>query len=163
MLSKMCIAAANYIIKKTNEFNKGKKYSERISMTCKRLQKILYFSEIEYMKTNKGTPMFTDDFHAWPSGPVIPSVYDVFVQYQDGKMYPVDETGHSRITADMEKALDEIFSQTVQIDTLDLVEYSHIPSGPWAKHFDAGDEQHLQIIPKEEIYLFYQNRVALSK
>ena len=163
MITAMCIAAANYLINKTNDYNTGKKYSERISMTCKRLQKLLYFSEIEYMKTNKGTPMFSDDFRAWPSGPVIPSVYDVFVQYQDGEMYPVDETGHSPITADMEKALETIFSQTVLIDTLDLVDYSHIPNGPWAKHFDASDEQHIQIIPKEEIYMFYQNRTPLSK
>lgn len=163
MISKMCIAAANYLIKQTNDFNKGKKYSERISMTCKRLQKLLYFSEIEYMKTYNGEAMFTDDFHAWPSGPVIPSVYDVFVQYQNGEMRTVDETNHSNITDNMKAILKKIFEETTNIDTYDLVEYSHISDGPWAKVYDAQDDRHEQVISKQEMIKFYQNRAILSR
>ncbi len=163
MLSKMCIAAANYLITKTNEFNKGKKYSERISMTCKRLQKLLYFSEIEYMKSHNGKNMFTDEFHAWPNGPVIPSVYDVFVQYQNGEMYPVSEKGHSSLTKEMEKTLDRIFERTQNIDTLDLVDMSHKDGGPWSKAYVKEDEKHENIISKGEMLSFYQKIDYLTK
>ena len=162
MLTAMCIAAANYIIRKTNDFNKGKKYSDRISMTCKRLQKLLYFSEIEYMKQNSGQPMLKENFHAWPSGPVIPSVYDVFVQYQDGEMYPVDEAGHSKITPEMIKALESVFKQTINTDTLELVEFSHIPGGPWATVYNPNDQYHTQIIDKQNVFSFYKNRSMFS-
>ena len=163
MLTAMCIAAANYLINKTNEFNKGKKYSERISMTCKRLQKLLYFSEVEYMKTNAGNAMFNDEFHAWPNGPVIPSVYDVFVQFQNGEMHPVPEEGHSQLTKEMEKVLDKIFERTQDIDTVDLVEMSHKCEGPWSKAYVHNDDKHEQIISKNEMLKFYAKNDYLSK
>ncbi len=163
MLSAMCIAAANYLIKKTNDFNKGKKYSDRISMTCKRLQKLLYFSEIEYMKSHSGQTMFTDDFHAWPNGPVIPSVYDIFVQYQNGEMHPVSEDGHTPLNREMEKTLDKIFERTQNIDTIDLVDMSHKPNGPWSKSYVENDDKHEQIVSKNGMYLFYQKIDYLTK
>ena len=139
MLTAMCIEAANYIINRTNEFNFKRNYSDKISMTCKRLQKILYFSEIEYMKRNKGQVMFNDNFYAWQSGPVIPAVYDVFVQYQNGEMYPVEEGQHTPITPEMINVLNYVFEKTVEIDTYDLVEKSHEPNGPWDKVYNEED------------------------
>ena len=161
-MTPMCIAAANYIIEKTNEYNHGKSYSERISMTCKRLQKLLYFSDIQYMKENNGTPMLRDDFHAWPSGPVIPSVYDKFMQYQSGEMIPISGT-HTPITHTMKEAIDHIFALTVDIDTFDLVAMSHIDGGPWSTVFNDSDINHEQIISKEAMWLFYKDRNILSK
>ena len=155
MLSAMCIEAANYIINRTNKFNDGKNYSDRIFLTCKRLQKLLYFSEIEYMKRHNGEPMFNDQFHAWPSGPVIPSVYDVFVQYQDGTMYPHEEGQHTPLTQDMIEVLDHIFNKTIDIDTYDLVDKSHNRQGPWSAVYIKDDVHHEQIIPKNKMLEFY--------
>lgn len=155
MLTAMCIEAANYIIKRTNEFNFKRNYSDKISMTCKRLQKLLYFSEVEYMKRHDGEPMFEDNFYAWQSGPVIPSVYDVFVQYQNGEMYPIEEGKHTPITTEMKEVLDYIFEQTIEIDTYDLVDASHIPDGPWYKVYDANREP---IVTKSSMYDFYKDK-----
>ena len=154
MLTAMCIEAANYIIKKTNEFNFKRNYSDRISMTCKRLQKLLYFSDIKYMQTHNGESMFTDEFHAWPSGPVIPSVYHKFMQYQQGEMKPLDGL-HQPLTKDMMSAIDNIFEITKSIDTSDLITFSHIQGGPWKSAYNIHDPDHKQVVSKKEMYTFY--------
>lgn len=161
-MTDMCVAAANYIIERTNQYNTGKAYSDRISMTCKRLQKLLYFSDIKFMQDNNGKSMFKDSFHAWPSGPVIPSVYDEFVQYQNGEMIPIGGL-HSPITQEMKQAIDHIFQETIDIDTYDLVEMSHIDGGPWSCAYNPDDDHHRQIISKENMFNFYQSRQILSK
>ena len=161
MLSEMCIAAANYIIERTNTYNKSTSDSV-ILMTCKRLQKLLFFSDIEYMKRNEGRSMFNDEFHAWPSGPVIPSVYYKYMKYQSGQMSPVIESGHSPLTQSMQDSLDYTLKTTWRIDTRDLVEISHVEGGPWRRFYNDNDPKHEQIIPKHEIFLFYRCRNALE-
>lgn len=157
MLSEMCIAAANYIIERTNTYNKENP-STTIFMTCKRLQKLLYFSEIEFMKRNGGQSMFKDEFHAWPSGPVIPFVYHKFMKYQYGRMDQIQEDGHSGLTQAMIDALEYILQKTWDLDVLDLIEISHIDGGPWRRFYNATDPKHEQIIPKHEIFAFYKTR-----
>ena len=161
MISKMCIAAANYIIEQTNEFNKSNP-DRRISMTCKRLQKILYFSGIEYMRRNNGRSMFEDEFHAWPSGPVIPSVYHKFSDCQSGQMQPKTDGSHGLLTQAMSDALDYTLERTWDSDTLDLIELSHIEGGPWRRFYNNNDPKHEQIIPKEDIYEYYKSRPVFS-
>ena len=163
MLTAMCIEAANYIINRTNKFNETKKSSaEKIFLSCKRLQKILYFSEIEYMKRHNGRPMFKDEFYAWPSGPVIPSVYDKFVQYQDGTMYPVEKNQHTPITTEMEEVLGYIFDKTEKLSTKKIVDLSHEKTGPWDQVYDDDDIEHKQIIPKQDMYRYYKGRTLFD-
>jgi len=159
-MTNMCIAAANYIVTLTNQYNEGKPYSEQISMTCKRLQKLLYFSEIEYMKYNNWKPMLKDDFYAWPSGPVIPSVYYKFTQFQDGTMAPI-EGEHTPLTSEMKKAIQKIFEDTAKIDTYDLVEMSHAEDGPWKQVYDPNDKNHGQIITRSSMREFFETRDTL--
>lgn len=157
----MCVSIANYIIRQTNAVNSTKQFSEQIPMTSKRLQKLLYFSDIEYMKSHNGQSMFSDDFYAWPSGPVIPSVYYKFMKYQDGTMQPLDES-NELIDDDVKIAIQTILNRTSNIDTIDLVEYSHIDGGPWAHSYRCDDIDHNQIIDKSAIYEFYKGRDVFS-
>lgn len=160
-MTSMCIAAANYLIERTNEYNKGRSCGERIFMTCKRLQKLLYFSDVEHMKANNGLSMFRDDFFAWSSGPVIPSVYNKFSHFQSGTMDPLPGE-HTPLTPSMVDALDSIFNKSINIDTCDLVEQSHVPNGPWAKVYNENDLRHEQKISKQEMYSFYKNIEVLT-
>lgn len=158
----MCIAAANHLIEKTNDFNNAQiDHSNRISMTCKRLQKLLYFSDIEYMKRNNGDSMFHDNYHAWPSGPVIPSVYSKFMTYQDGQMNPIDGA-HTELTQEMKDCLDFVLEHTWNKDTVDLIDIAHKDGGPWKIVYDDKDPAHEQIISKEAIYNYYKNRVIFE-
>lgn len=163
MVSSMCIAAANRIIELTNEYNSGKPDDQRIVMTGKRLQKMLYFCEVEHMKASGGQSMFKDEFYAWPSGPVIPSVYYQFMQYQNGTM-DVASGSHSALTNTMQKVIDKIFDLTKEKDTVDLVKESHIEGGPWHQIYNEEDDQHNRLIPKDKIYDFYsQHRLFAAE
>ena len=153
-MTDMCIEAANRLVDLTNRHNENSQYSDRIALSCKRLQKLLYFSEVEYQRRHAGKSMFDDDFYAWPSGPVIPSVYSRFAQFQTGEMTTV-EGSHTPLTKDMEEVLDYIFHKTKNISTTVLVNMSHEKSGPWDRVYDASDPQHKQIISKESIYNYY--------
>ncbi len=155
MVTKMCIAAANYIIKKVNEYNEGKSFREQVFMTSKRLQKILFFTDVFYMLENNGKSMFADDFYAWPSGPVIPSVYEEFMQYQDGEMQPHTEGNSTSLTKEMVRALDIVIKDTMKRDTSELIITSHKEGGPWHDIFKEDDYNDYKLISKEKIYDYY--------
>ena len=70
---------------------------------------------------------------------------------------------NSPITPEMMTAIDYIFQKTIDVDTYDLVEMSHIPGGPWERAYNPNDENHGQIIPKNSMFRFYQTRDILSK
>ena len=87
-ITSKCRAVANYIIEKTNEYNEDETFREQVMMSCKRLQRLLYFCNVKYLILHNGEFLFEDDFYAWPTGPVIPGIYYVFVPYLVGKNIP---------------------------------------------------------------------------
>lgn len=156
-----CISVANYFIAKTDEYNKTVDFMNQISMSCKRLQKLLYFSDIFFMKTHNGKPMLKEEFYAWPSGPVIPSIYDKFMNYHDGRMMQVEITDNS-FSNDIRNTLDIIFENTINIDTNTLVEMSQAFGGPWNQVYDPDDPGHFQIVMKESMHKFYIKKSVLG-
>ena len=102
--------------------------------------------------------MFKDEFHAWPSGPVIPSVYDEFVQFQSGEMLPIAGDKSDRTTPEMDAVLDFVFEKTKEMDTIDIIKKSHEPSGPWEKAYDENDINHRQVISKQSMYEYYKGK-----
>lgn len=160
MVTEMCISAANYIIEKVNEYNKNKTtLRDKIFMSSKRLQKILFFSDVLYMVENEGKSMLTDDFYAWPSGPVIPSVYKKFVQYQDGEMEPCEPDKHTSLDTQMRKVIDKVFEDTMKLDTIELIKESHVKNGPWDTIFVA-DSSDYRKMDKAHIYDYYKTNGA---
>ena len=149
----MCIAAANYLIERTNEYNEGKVFRDRILMSGKRLQKLLYFSDVAYLSTY-GERMLRDVFYAWPSGPVIPSVYTKFIQYQSGEMRPA-ECENKSLTQQEKDILDLVFEATITRSTAELIKASHATGGPWASAFDKDDNDHQQVVCEEKMQQFY--------
>ena len=158
LITTKCRAVANYIIEETNKFNEDKSLREQVIMSGRRLQKLLYFCNIEYMKIHNGKSFFEDDFYAWPSGPVIPNVYRVYIQYQDGKMFPRYEGEIIELTAEEKSIIDKILNQTQELDSIDLINITNINNGPWQKLYNEHDSEHNQTIPKEEIYGFYLDK-----
>ena len=154
-MTAMCIAVANYLIEKTNEHNKGKPFREKILMSGKRLQKLLYFSDVAYL-VRHGERMIEDDFYAWPSGPVIPSVYNQFIQYQSGDMRPA-VCNTDTLTEAQKAILDEVFNATVDQKTNALIDASHVAGGPWDTIYDESDLDNPQIIDSEKVLGFYAN------
>ncbi len=163
-MTDMCTAAANFIINEVNKNNTGKALREQIIMSSKRLQKLLYFSEVLYMVEHNGESMFNDEFYAWPSGPVIPSVYRKFMQYQDGQMYPYTGELHDSIDDQMKSTMKRVLRDTKNVDTSVLIQKSHIMGGPWASVYDESDMNYSHVVDKGAIYSYYSaNGVPYGK
>lgn len=78
-LSLKCMAVADYIIDEINKYNQDKLFRDKVLLSTRRLQRLLYFCETEYMIKNNGIPLFEDEFYAWTSGPVIEKIYYAYV------------------------------------------------------------------------------------
>lgn len=159
-MTDMCTAAANFIINEINKSNMGKVLRNQVIMSSKRLQKLLYFSEVLYMVEHDGQSMFKDEFYAWPSGPVIPSVYRKFMMYQDGEMRPYAGEVHDTIDTEMETTIRRVLSATQGVDTSELIEKSHIFGGPWQSVYDETDTDYDHIVDKRTIYDYYRENGA---
>ncbi len=159
-MTEMCTAAANYIINQVNKYNLGKSLGEQVMMSSKRLQKILYFSEVLYLVEHNGQSMFADDFYAWPSGPVIPAVYRKFMQYQDGQMYPYSGEIHDQLDSKMISVIDRVLADTNHLGTNVLIAESHARGGPWHSVYDENDSDYTSIVGKTEIFTYYSKKGA---
>lgn len=163
-MTEMCTAAANYIINSVNKSNRGKPLRDQVIMSSKRLQKLLFFSDVLFMVEHDGKSMYNDEYYAWPSGPVIPSVYRKFMQYQDGEMRPYDGQIHDTIDDKMKHAIDRVLDDTKSLDTSVLVSVSHAAGAPWESCFDENDTEYNNVIPKAQIYRHYlRNGVPYGK
>lgn len=157
-LTPKCIAIANYIIEKINDFNRGKILCQQIFLTTKRLQKLLYFCYVDYMVQNNGALLFEDEFTVWPSGPAIKNVYRKYIQMEDGPLKPKVDKPVIELTDDVKELIDNVLEKTQQLNTTDLIKTSKIVGGPWAQIYDNNDENYEKSIPREMIYEFYSKK-----
>jgi uncharacterized phage-associated protein len=58
-------------------------------LTNLRLQKLLYYAQA-WSLAMRGKPLFDDRIEAWPSGPVVPSVFDRFLGLGQRSLLPDD-------------------------------------------------------------------------
>ena len=148
----MCIAAANRIINRTNAQNiwrvdLGK---PRVKLTGKRLQKLLYLCQLFWYVDHDESKMITEDFEAWPNGPVIPKIYDFFCVYQDGDMSPLRNVGTYTLTPEECDLINKVVDSTIDIPTEAIIDYTHFSNSPWDNVYRDGQGMY-NIIPKESI------------
>ncbi len=159
-LSTKCRAVANYIIEQINKYNEGKNPKEQVLMSTKRLQKLLYFCEVEYMIKNNGEPLFTDEFYALPSGPFIESVVPEYIKCKDGRIPIKNEVS---LPEDIKIIIDQILELTKELDTSDLIKITNVPGGPHSKVYKEEGRDHKQIVSKEDTYLYYSKYNLISQ
>jgi len=150
-----CIAVANYLIEKTGEYNKGKGSCETIFLSVGRLQRLLYFVQIENMRRT-GKSMFEDDFYAWPHGPAIERLYDIIIDLnlKQPILYRENEN-EVALTQEEKDVIDYVFNKTKNIEKEDLEMISRVEGTPWHHNYKPNDINHLQIIPKTVIFDYY--------
>jgi len=158
MLTVECLAVVNYIIEEIDKFNDGKIYKEQIRLSCGRLVKLLYFCEVEYMKRNDGKPMFEEDYYAWPSGPVIPLIYDTFIQFESDPFRPIYNENSIILLEEVKLIINSVLEVTKNIDTEDLIDISKNCEPYWQF---LNPPYYYGIIPKDEIYNFYLNNDSI--
>lgn len=148
----MCIAAANRIINRTNAQNawRADLGKPRVKLTGKRLQKLLYLCQLLWYCDHEESMMITEDFEAWPNGPVIPEIYNYFSVYQDGDMSPLQSEGTYTLTQEECDLINMVVDSTIDIPTEVIIDYTHRPDGPWAATYGTGEGMR-KIISKESI------------
>ena len=112
-----------------------------------KLQKLLYFSWIDFYKTTYRS-LFIDDICAWQLGPVVPEVYYEFCSYGGRPICFICNTSISE-GADS-TLLDRIIDQYLPFPASVLVERSHRHGGAWDYIFKNGAGNR-NIIPYELI------------
>ena len=132
---------AKYIIYFFNEHGK--------TITNLQLQKILYFSWIDYYKqTDK--ELFDDYFFAWRYGPVIPDVYYKYNCYGRSNIPKEDpyslmqDCDECLLTDDIKLRCDKTVLNSIIESYTDtpatmLVEKSHLQGGAWDQTFENGE------------------------
>lgn len=161
-LTPLCYSVASYIAENINNYNIDKSVKEKIFINGNKLQKILYFCDIEYMKSNNGISMFKDDFYAWPKGPTIPEIYYIFWVNDKGVMCSLPYQKEP-LTINMKKTIDEVLELMGSLDTIELINLTQVEGGPWSKVYNEDDKKHEQIISKEEMFKFYSNNEENKK
>ena len=142
-----------------------------------KLQKSLYFlfaywgqyirlakqntNSVEFFNANEFSEnLFDYEIQAWTYGPVIPKVYYLQREtFGTDKNLPegyLEENEHNLV---IKEFIDYLLPQLFDISDFGLVDLSH-QDDCWKKHYHENEEQHHQIIPKDEIIDEYCSKKA---
>ena len=105
----------------------------RVKLTGKRLQKLMYLCQLFWYIDHEESKMISEDFQAWPNGPVIPQIYDHFSVYQDGDMCPLLNLGNHSLSDEEATLINTVVDNTIDIPTEAIIDYTHRSDGPWAQ------------------------------
>lgn len=105
-------------------------------MTALRLQKLMYFAQGWYM-SRYGTPLFNEDMEAWKYGPVIPSVYQRYKEFQDGPIHDIPPEKEAFTQSEYALLLD-VARDYWKYSSSELVRMSHAPDSPWRQVYRDG-------------------------
>lgn len=134
-----------------NILARGKK--EKIPLTPMKLQKLMFYTCRDYARREGDLPI-NENFEVWQYGPVLPSVYKAFRNYQGdvitsyskdarGKSYQVDESKYPSLKS----SLDFIWTTMKGISGYDLSLKSHADNSAWS----IANRQGRRIITLEDI------------
>ncbi len=132
------MAVANFIVNKC--------YVDKKPVSNLQLQKILYFTWVDYYKQTEHT-LFWDNICAWPFGPVVPEVYYEYCAY-GGR--PINIRCESEISPEDEVVLNNIINQYVDVPVNVLVNRTHEKGTAWDTIYQDGVGNR-QVIPFELI------------
>lgn len=132
----------NELFKEFNDFEKNETIqisylvanyckTKNIELTNLKLQKLLYFINVEYLIKTQGEPIFKERFLAWRHGPVLQSVYDVFkygisFATSDQIVEIQNKLGNFKL-----KIINKVLDKMALLDTCVLVSKAHGSGTPW--------------------------------
>lgn len=157
-LTTECQLVIGYIIRKTNEYNIDKNINEQVPLTIKRIQKLLYLTQVESIK-HTGTHMFEDDFYALPAGPVIPGVYDLYLDYTTKGSFPV-KLPQGSLNKEEQLLIDCILESTNDINNHELINQVRNMDNLWLNAYNPNGKE---IITKNMMYNCYSIKKVKTK
>ena len=124
----------------------NKRYKMGKPISNLQLQKILYFLQIVFAR-NTGTLVFSDEFEAWPYGPVI---RDVYVEFSDCGGFPIRQEFPIEVKDSLHSFLDAGIDLLAAKSPWELVRISHAVGSPWDIVYNH-DGRHKGVISNELI------------
>ena len=135
------LAVARYIIDRS--------FRKKEPVSNLRLQKLLYFVQLESYRVNN-RPMFVDDIFAWQFGPVVPDVYYEYNVYAGTPiLLKYTDTDINIINAEDRAIIDRVIDRMRAIPIWQLVDFTHRTGGPWDRVVE--NNGYRSFIPKEMI------------
>ena len=119
---------------------------ENIKVTPMKLQKLLYYVCVKYVKETGEMPV-SEPFEVWQYGPVIPSVYHEFKSFRaaginkfardaKGEASVVDEDSSSILT----DCINFVWSRLKHFTGIELGQRTHQKGSGWYKAYQRDDE-----------------------
>lgn len=122
-----------------------KAFTEKIPVTPMKLQKLLYFTYREYLRKNNGHPLFSEQFEAWPYGPVLSSIYDEFKSFHGDPITKFAKNADGSVTIVSEQnafdvigAINSVWEKFKQFTGIQLSQITHQDGSAWRKAMDCG-------------------------
>lgn len=124
---------ASYFIEKSS------KLDEDNDLTNLKLQKILYYTQVESLKRNKDVA-FKDNIEAWQYGPVVRSVYEWLKGCGPYTISTFDiESDDFSIDPEMRSLLDDVWNKYSKYSASYLVKKTHDGElSPWESIYNGG-------------------------
>lgn len=135
---------ASFFIEKSSQLN------ENNDLTNLKLQKILYFAQVEYLK-QFGKVLFENDIEAWQYGPVIREIYEwlkVCGAYQISK-FDI-ETATDGLDNKTLAFLEYIWGKYRRYSAFGLVDKTHEDGSAWSKTYNGG-KGNFCVIPVDDL------------
>ena len=140
----------------------GDDYEVYEGITHLKLQKLLYYAQGVYLAAT-GKKLFNENIEAWPHGPVVQEVYDVFKS--NGKNNIVIDINEEDLkiikeienNAEVSGILNEVYDNFAIYTAWQLREMSHANDGPWDRTVKAG-----KIIIEDDLIQEYFSKEILS-
>lgn len=132
----------------------GEKITEGI--TNLKLQKLLYFAQAAHLALYD-QPIFKEEIQAWKFGPVVPTIYKKFSEYENTTL-PIKEGACT--DTELHAFLEEIWKLFGKYSASELVHLSHSHS-PYRDTYIEGKKN--IIIDPEKMRIFYKDLFTLKE
>lgn len=100
------------------------------------LQKVLYFTNMDFIR-QIGEKLISDEkFIAWKYGPVIKNVYNYFSPYGAMLLLKTEKFNEDIINKEIKNIIDVSIDDLIKEHPWELVKRSHKKNGAWHKAYD---------------------------
>lgn len=120
-----------------------------------KIQKLVYYAQ-GYHLAFFGRPLFDEEIEAWKHGPVVPSLYRKFRDYEAGPVPKPKALNNNLFSDEQRDLLDKVFAYYDQFSALKLRNMTH-EEEPWATSYNASSGG--AIIPKDLLKKFFLKEI----
>lgn len=122
------------------------------NMTHLKLQKLLYYAQGFHLAIH-GEPLFEEPIFAWPHGPVVPAIYDVFKAYGSTPLPCPEEWDEERVPIEVADLLVEIYDVFGRYTASTLRNMTH-GEPPWLEAPENG------LITHDALRTYFSTRIV---